>query len=56
MHYGRAAIRFLIIPGGLQVLLRHFCVDIINKEKKWLLDVVPLLFIDMLFQLWRNGG
>ena len=41
---------------GLQMLLRHFRVDIIDKEKKWVSDVVPLLFIDSLFQLWRYGG
>lgn len=38
------------------MLLGRFCVDSINKEKIWVSDVVPLLFIDSLFQLWRNGG
>ena len=41
---------------GLQMLFRHFCVDIIDKEKKLVSDVVPLLFIDSFFQLWRYGG
>ena len=38
------------------MLLRRFCVDSVGKEKIWISDLVPLLFIDSLFQLWRNGG
>ena len=37
------------------MLLRRFCVDSVGKEKIWISDLVPLLFIDSLFQLWRNG-
>ena len=32
-------------------MLRRFCVDSVDKEKKWSSDVVHLLFIDALFQL-----
>ena len=41
---------------GLQMLFRYLCVNTIDKEKKWVSDVVPLLFIDSLFQLWRYGS